>query len=260
MQSAYVGIDVACAKRKYLPISICVRRGDRLSPLPLRALSLRPPRGGGNVLALERASREAFAQETEAYLRQVEAVCSVEIVRVALDAPAAACPATLSKRHSERALDALGISYFKTPSETEFAEIEAKARAHLAAGGQVARLPHANRLWMLVGFALFARLSRSWPCLEVYPQATVSLLGCSAVHKTRAAGLSAQVRAVGERLGWEEQLLPRALKASGFGKGHDQFDAYLAAWVASLPERERTPLGIPPEDAIWVPRIEVPIT
>lgn len=257
MQPAYVGIDVACAKKKFLPISVCVRRGDRLSPLPLRALALRPPRGGGNVRALEEQNRETFAQETAAYLRQVEAVCSVKIVRIALDAPASACPPTLSKRHAENALDALGISYFKTPSEAQFAQIQAKAKVHLVAGSSAARLPHANQIWMLVGFALFTHLSQLWECLEVYPQATVSLLGCGALHKSHPSGLSAQTKAVGELLGWEERALSRALRASGFGKLHDQFDAYLAAWVASLEERKRNALGVPPDDAIWVPRVGV---
>lgn len=129
-----------------------------------------------------------------------------------------------------------------------------KAARHLHGGGAVSQLPHANQLWMLVGFALFNRLSPLWTCLEVYPQATVHLLGCSSRHKSHSSGLAAQMHAVGTRLGWVESDFENALKAAGFGKRHDQFDAYLAAWVASLDEKDREPLGVPPSDAIWVPR------
>lgn len=101
---------------------------------------------------------------------------------------------------------------------------------------------------MLVGFALFKRLSQTWACLEIYPQATVALLGCSSLHKSSSSGLSAQTKAVGEKLGWEEKDFEQALRVSGFGQLHNQFDAYLAAWVASLDETDREPLGIPPSD------------
>jgi hypothetical protein len=255
LEPAYVGIDVACAKRKALPISVCVNRNGRLTPLPLRTVALRLPRGGGNVLALETAWRDDFAAQTESYLREVEEAFSVRIERIALDAPSAPCRADIPRRCAEQALDNRRISCFTTPSGEQFKAIEGKARAHLEAGGQESRLPHANQLWMLVGFALFERLGRTWPCLEVYPQATVALLGVGALHKSSGTGLSAQTRAVGQRLGWDEAEFERALKLSGFGAPHDQFDAYLAAWVASLDEGDREPLGIPPADAIWVPRL-----
>lgn len=252
MESAYVGIDVACAKRKALPISVCVNRNGRLTPLPLREGALRPPRGAGNVLA---GWRRDLTAQTEGYLREVEKVFSVRVERVTLDAPSAPCQADIPRRYAEQALDNQRISCFTTPSREQFEAIEEKARAHLEAGGQENRLPHANQIWMLVGFALFERLGHTWPCLEVYPQATVALLGAGALHKSSRTGLSDQTRAVGQRLGWNETEFERALKLSGFGAPHDQFDAYLAAWVASLDEGDREPLGTPPADAIWVPRL-----
>ncbi len=255
LETAYVGIDVACAKKKSLPISVCVQRGAKLTPLPLRTARVKPPRGGGNVLALEPDWRSDFAAQTEDYLHQIEAAFSVRLERVAIDAPSEPCGANSGRREAERALDARRTSCFTTPSETGFTAIAQKARAHLNAGGPESRLPHANQLWMLVGFALFERLSQTWSCLEIYPQATVALLGCSSLHKSSASGLSAQTKAVGEKLGWQEKDFEQALKASGFGQLHDQFDAYLAAWVASLDERDREPLGVPPSDAIWVPRL-----
>ena len=91
--------------------------------------------------------------------------------------------------------------------------------------------------------------------MEVYPQATVVLLGCGKLHKSSTTGLSEQTKAVGQHLGWTEAEFEQALKQSGFGQLHDQFDAYLAAWVASLDEAEREPLGKPPSDVIWVPKL-----
>ncbi len=255
LETAYAGIDVACAKRKALPISVCVQQGGRLTPLPLRTATFQPPRGGGNVLALAESWRNDFAVETENYLRQVEKAFFVQIERIAIDAPSEPCRADMTRRHAERALDERRISCFTTPSSKQFEAVEQKARAHLGAGGQENRLPHANQIWMLVGFTLFERLGHAWPCLEVYPQATVALLGIGALHKSSSAGLSEQTRAIGKRLGWDETGFERALKLSGVGASHEQFDAYLAAWVASLDEADREPLGVPPEDAIWVPRL-----
>ena len=255
MEPAFVGIDVACAKKKFLPISVCVMRNDRLTPLPLREVGARPPRGAGNVRALEADWRADFAAQTEIYLRDVERAFFVQLKRVALDAPSEPCPVGETRRRAERALDERRISCFTTPSVMGFESIVEKARAHLGAGGPENRLPHANQIWMLVGFALFRQLERTRPCLEVYPQATVALLGSSKLHKSSSQGLSEQTKAVGQRLGWNESEFERVLTFSGFGKPHDQFDAYLAAWVASLEESEREPLGAAPKDVIWVPRL-----
>jgi hypothetical protein len=40
------------------------------------------------------------------------------------------------------------------------------------------------------------------------------------------------------------------------GTNHDRLDAFMAAWVASLPKRRRRAIGNEddPDDAIWVPR------
>ena len=36
----FIGIDVACAKRKYLPLVICGIEGERLVPFPLAEFAL----------------------------------------------------------------------------------------------------------------------------------------------------------------------------------------------------------------------------
>lgn len=126
----------------------------------------------------------------------------------------------------------------------------------MEAGGAVNRLPHANQLWMLVGFALFSWLSGLAECLEVFPQATVRVLGSGEVHKSRAGAVEAQFQAVARHTGWpgvhREDPSPRSICRS---PRHDALDAYLSAWVAALDEKDRVAYGEPPEDAIWVPRL-----
>ncbi len=110
---------------------------------------------------------------------------------------------------------------------------------------------------MLVGFALFARLRMEWECLEVFPQATVALLGVGGTHKSRHEGLEAQLAAAARWTGWPDPPSTGALSTIGYGSRHDQLDAYLAAWVASLDESQREALGTPPTDVIWVPKLGV---
>ncbi len=195
-----------------------------------------------------------FAESTAQYLHAIEAEFDVAIQRIALDAPSDPKPNGELRRKSEAALDERGISCFATPSADEFTEIRRSAEAHLKWGGREACLPHANQLWMLVGFGLFFRLRKEWECLEVYPQATVAILGCSGVHKAKDEGLLNQFRAAQALTLWPDKAELEMLRPTGHGELHDCLDAYLAAWVASLPDESREALGTPPFDAIWVPR------
>lgn len=45
------------------------------------------------------------------------------------------------------------------------------------------------------------------------------------------------------------------LKEIGYGSLDDKLDAYLSAWVASLPADEREACGEAPDDVIWIPRV-----
>ena len=70
--NAWVGIDVACAKGKYLPIAICTRQSGRLVPLKLKELSdLAPPRGMGNALVIEPSITREFAINAVRYVHAV---------------------------------------------------------------------------------------------------------------------------------------------------------------------------------------------
>jgi hypothetical protein len=253
---AFAGIDVAFARGKALPVSVCIRRGGRLEPLRLRdSRAPEPPRGRGNPEAIIEASACEFADEAAKYLHEIERHFGVRIARVAIDAPSDPKSLGSKRRLAELALDGRRINCITTPDEAQFSAIRAKAAAHLVEGGAVARMPHANQLWMLVGFALFTRLRNNWECLEVFPQATVALLGVGGIHKSKSDGLQAQLSAAARWTGWPDPPVTTALQPIGYGSRHDQLDAYLAAWVASLGPSEREALGTSPNDVIWVPRL-----
>jgi hypothetical protein len=253
---AFAGIDVAFAKGKRLPVCVCLRQGTRITPLLLvAARDLLPPRGRGNVGTLNADVLVQFAGDVVDYLRGIEDRFGVTIRRIGIDAPSDPRRADIPRRQAEIALDMRRISCFTTPSASDFDRIRTKARAHLAGGGAESRLPHANQLWMLVGFALFERLRREWECLEVFPQATVCSLGANAIHKGRAGGVAAQATAVAHRTGWPTVPVQQVIKSAVHGPAHDGLDAYLSAWVAALDPPERVPLGRRPNDVIWIPAI-----
>jgi uncharacterized protein DUF429 len=253
-QTVYVGIDVACAKKKRLPLVVCMHSVDRLETMPLRDWSTRPPLGEGNLMALETEVEERFAQDTVGYLREIEAHFSVKIQRIAIDAPSDARSADAERRQCELALGAAHISYFETPSWPEFEEINRQIEKHVRSGGRESHLPHANKLWMLVGFALFKILRRHWECLEVFPQAIVHAMGVAGAHKSSRKGYEDQLAAAARNTGVTTSQLASELNAACFGSRHDRLDAYLSAWVAALDSHEREAFGVPPDDAIWVPK------
>jgi hypothetical protein len=256
---AFAGIDVAFAKKKRLPLVVCTEVEGQLKPLPLRQFSLKPPAGRGNAKAIDDAALTVFAEETAAYLKEIEEHYGVKIRRIAIDAPSVPKVNGRKRRECECALDALGISCITTPSAEEFQQIRTKVIAHLAAGEPHTTISHANQLWMFVGFALFRRLSCEWPCLEVFPHAIAHALGASAISKKHSEGAFGQFSAVAKHTRWPAQLteetMAKELSGIGFGHQHDRIDAYLSAWVASLEDQDREALGKPPDDVIWIPRL-----
>ena len=144
-------------------------------------------------------------------------------------------------------MDAHGISCIATPSADSFDNVVLRAQAHSAAGGSDSTLPHANQIWMLVGFDLFVTLSAWRPCIEVFPQATVRTIAPGAPHKSKLGGLGIQLAAFAEHAGWN----PAELTDSAFGARHDRLDALLSAWIASLPESRRVAYGDGAMDTIW---------
>jgi hypothetical protein len=254
VQAAYVGIDLAFAKRKRLPVVAAIIQNDILQPLPLVTATAQPPRGEGNVLALSRSVLQRFADNAANYLRAVEAEFHVRIERIAIDAPSGAAIEG-GRRACEVELDRRRISCITTPTVAQFARIRERALQHLASGGRESNLPGANQIWMLVGFALFDRLQRDWECIEVFPHAIAVTIGASHVHKRFADGLRAQLAAVAELTGWPRPPEVASLRNIAHGQNHDRLDALMACWIASLTLSHREALGRPPDDAIWIPRL-----
>lgn len=253
-ENAFVGIDVAFAKKKRLPICVCVIRNNSLYPLDLKDKSNLPiyPRGKGNKLAIDPSIVENFSQETLAYICAIEKKFNIKIVRIAIDAPSAFRRTEVKRREAEQAMDRLGISCFATPSKEDFNNVIEKIEKHLGSGGSESTLPHANQLWMLAGFSLFERLRKKYECIEVFPQAIVAALGCSKVHKSKKDGLAAQEQAAWIATGWAGKYDNPDLKSAVYGSPHDRLDAYLSAWIASLPEEKRTCYGNKQnDDVIW---------
>ena len=86
-EDAFVGIDLAIRKEKPLPIVLCTRQDGVLTPLPLKKCAAKPPKGRGNVEALDDDSVQEYATETLEYLRCIERELNVSIRRIAIDAP-----------------------------------------------------------------------------------------------------------------------------------------------------------------------------
>ena len=253
---AFVGIDLAIAKKKKLPVSICTWQNGRLIPESLRLLPIEPPRGRGNAAVLDESLLRDFADETAVYIADVCTRLGLSPKRIAIDAPSAPRDEKLLKRAAEAALDQANINYFPTPSASEFIEILKKVRKHLNSGGAENRIPHANQLWMLAGFRLFQRLTQIAPCIEVFPQATARVMGVGQIHKTRPGGVEAQLSAVAVHTGWPRQDPSNpSFEDIAFGPAHDRLDAYLSAWVAALESKDRLAFGQLPADVIWTPRL-----
>jgi predicted nuclease with RNAse H fold len=213
------------------------------------------PRGVGNREITADAPFQETAFGVVNAIDRIAIDMGWQIKRIALDAPAAAPEA--GARTSENELGRLGLSSFRTPPVPAWAGIREKCTKHLRDGGNAAKLPYANKIWMLFGFELFTCLKRAFEAevIEVYPFAIVRALLPACEHKSTEEGYRDQLIAVSARAGWKPQKLEAKLKATVPGSRHDRLDAFMAAWVASLPQGRRRVFGNAqqPDDAIWVP-------
>ena len=269
MTEDFIGIDVAFGKGKRLPVVVCTGVENRLVPLRLRGPGLPlPPMGRGNAAVLDSIAVASFVEETIEYLNAVCAQLGVTPTSIAIDAPSAPRKEGEPYRAAEKALLEAKIFAFSTPSRSEIDDIMRTVREHLRAGRPVANLPYANKLWMVVGFALFERLASFAPCIEVFPNAIARTLGCT-LHKSKPGGVEEQLRAAAKHTGWPDQEIEAVeFSAIAWCPAHDRLDAYLSAWVASLSPLQTAELpragsrwayGDPSErDAIWVPVLTIP--
>ncbi|WP_414828397.1 DUF429 domain-containing protein [Alteromonas sp. H39] len=254
----FIGIDVACAKGKYLPLVICSKENGRLLPFPLASYPIKPPRGLGNALTLHDKLNQAFANDVANYIETVCESFHLNPIRIGIDSPLRPRDNSLKRRVAEQALDKAGISSYTTPSIDDFEAIKAKAIAHLHADKPIPNLPHAHQIFMLLGFALNERLSKVAECIEVYPHATVKHLGVANIHKSKGNQAELQLSAMSHYTSWPRTDDDWAQVGNMcLGPMHDRVDAYSAAWVASLPEQERICFGDPDKgDAIWIPKVD----
>lgn len=255
---SFIGIDVACAKGKYLPLVVCRQEDGLLLPLPLASHSIKPPKGLGNARTLHDEVNKAFANDVADYLETLCDALNLNPVRIAIDSPLRPRENYLRRRVAEQALDKAGISCYTTPSADDFETIKAKGIDHLQADKPLQNLPHAHQIFMLLGFELNERLSKVAECIEVYPHATVKQLGVADIHKSKGNQAELQLSAMSYYTGWprtdDDWVL---VDKMCLGSMHDRVDAYSAAWVASLPEEERVCYGEAERgDAIWIPKVE----
>lgn len=253
----FVGIDVACAKSKRLPICVARKEGNKLIPLEFRA---ELPRGPGNI---EITKSQPFRGLAKSIAFGFEEVCREKgwhVKRVAIDAPASA-PAAGQQRLCEDEMSKRKISFFQTPDVARWDEIKEGCHQHLKLGGLLSKLPHANKIWMLYGFELFSSLRSvgKIQVVEVYPYAIVSELLPGCAHKSTKEGYGNQLSEIASRTGWSSKDLEEQLKVTTFGGKHDKLDAFMAAWVASLPKTKLKAYGNPKnaDNSIWIPDREL---
>jgi predicted nuclease with RNAse H fold len=251
----FVGIDVAMAKRKRLPICVCELVDNVLQPLPLRSGFEKPPHGMGNKSALDAHARNDFASKVSKWLQKLQKDRNLNISCIAIDAPSTYCDQNRDRRVCEKELDKKGISCFATPNKTQFEQKIQNAKKHLDDGKTEATMPNANQFWMLVGFALFEQLAKDgFCCIETYPQAIVHELNCSQNHKSTKDGYASQLKEAAKATSFKKpEELQGALDKMGFGSKDDKLDAFLTAWVASIPTKMRKVYGRRPTDSIIVP-------
>jgi hypothetical protein len=186
--SVYVGIDVACAVDKQLPICV-VSAGFPLMPLMIpKHLAGLVPRGSGNKEISKPAPFEEAARGVMMSINRIAEEMGWRIERIAVDAPAA--PPVTGSRASEIELGRCGLSSFRTPPTSAWADIIKKCVDHLRGGGTAATLPYTNKIWMLFGFKLFESLKvgLNAEVIEVYPFAIVRALLPACEHKSTEKG------------------------------------------------------------------------
>jgi hypothetical protein len=151
---------------------------------------------------------------------RIEIEMGWRVERIALDAPAAA--PERGSRAPETELGRHGLS-FRTPARGAWAAIRKQCAEHIKQGGTPASLPHANKIWMLFGFALFAQLRNDLQAevIEVYPFAIIRELLPKCQHKSTEKGYRDQLYAVAARTGWDDPAkLEASLKAMVPGSRH----------------------------------------
>ena len=220
--TVYIGIDVACAVSKRLPICV-VAAGYPLMPLNVaRHLADLIPRGVGNKEITAAKPFQEAARGVGSAINRIVDESGWKVGRIAVDAPAA--PPATGYRLAENELARLGLSSFSTPAQSAWSDIREKCADHIRIGGTTSTLPHANKIWMLYGFELFNsfRSALAAEVIEVYPFAIIRALLPVCEHKSTEQGYRDQLAAIAARTGWQPEALEVRLKATVAGSRHDR--------------------------------------
>jgi hypothetical protein len=213
------------------------------------------PRGVGNKEITAAAPFRGAALGVVRAISQILDETGWHVERTAVDAPAA--PPAAGSRASESELGRLGLSSFRTPTVSAWTSIRQMCADHLRSGGSAATLPTPTKS------GCSSASSSSHPSRAVSRRKSSRCIHSPsfercyhrAQHKTTEQGYRDQLNAVAARTGWEPLKLESRLKLAVSGSRHDRLDAFMAAWVASLPPERRRAFGDAqrPDDAIWVP-------
>jgi hypothetical protein len=145
----HIGIDLACARGKALPICV-VSAGPPMMPLRIpNEMAALIPRGVGNKEINSASPFREAARGVAAGISRIISEMNWTVERIAVDAPAA--PPTAGARASENELGSAGLSSFRTPPSTRWADIREACIKHLEIVGSSVTLPYANKIWMLFG-------------------------------------------------------------------------------------------------------------
>lgn len=270
--SLYVGIDLAIAKSKRLPVCFAsdttgsfdvinwkeLHRDGRISDLP---------KGPGNARMFCDTCLEEWAKNICDHLRAVSLVTRQEIAVIAIDAPAA-FPAAQGTRKCEQVLLEKDVPFFRTPCQGKWNEIKERFDEHRIDNRSLSEMPYANMLWMRAGEVLFRQARGIFGCakvIETYPHAILTRLLDGMMKKSSPEGHNSIKAALWKHVRAGPAPAERVtawLKNQGYGAYHDRLDAMLCAWVAYLYGRGKAaPLGGGDlRDTIWVPKQDSLIT
>jgi len=87
-KDVYVGIDLAIARNKRIPVAICYKKEGYLIPFELKSLrDIKPPHGIGNRGALEDNQVIRYSHDIVEYVELIKREKRLNIKTIAIDAP-----------------------------------------------------------------------------------------------------------------------------------------------------------------------------
>ena len=162
----------------------------------------------------------ATRRKTASYLRAVNQVLGIEIQAVAIDAPSAPRAPGVG---GEGRGTSLSCTRYQLHRNAECRRLCCDSRSGSSSlGGRRPAIdtsvcePDLDVVWIRAVSCLSAA---GWPCLEVYPQATVRALGAGNIHKSGDGAVLTQSAAAAKYTNWPRSGRVRA-QVHGWGTLH----------------------------------------